>query len=156
MRLLLHRYDLRERVTLGTLAADGVYVCHTLEDAVREPYDGSVKDGVPVATWKIPGETAIPAGDYRVGITYSQRFRREMPILLDVPGFTGVRIHAGNTHADTEGCILVGRRVVGETIVESRLAFAKLFDMLDSALDAGDDVWITIASTPPDRRTHAA
>ena len=72
-----------------------------LEDQVREVV------GEPVSEWKVPGKTAIPAGRYKVLITFSNRFQKLMPQLMDVPGFTGVRIHAGNTAADTEGCLLL-------------------------------------------------
>lgn len=117
--------------TLGRLLVDGTEECYTVEDAVR---DGP----------KVPGETAIPAGRYKVIITRSPRFRRALPLLLDVPGFTGVRIHPGNTVADTEGCILPGRVRTADGVAESGLAFEALYRQIAEALDAGDDVWIEI------------
>ena len=122
--------------TLGALYLDGHWACWTLEDAIREIA------GQPVETWKVPGQTAIPAGRYRVDITPSQRFQRLMPILLDVPGFTGVRIHSGNAIADTEGCLLVGRTRGMARGRESRLAFDGLFPLLKAAF--ADGIWITI------------
>src|SRR3954470_16353900 len=88
--------------TPGELLWDGTHECFTCEDVVREI------PGVPVAQWKIPNETAIPAGRYRVVINFSPRFQKQMPEVLNVPGYTGVRMHIGNKPADTDGCLLVG------------------------------------------------
>lgn len=131
MTLLLKRRPSADGVTLGELFVDGVRRCFTLEDAVR-------------LGPKIAHETAIPAGRYRVGITPSQRFGRMLPILLDVPGFTGVRIHPGNTKEDTSGCILVGQRAAVDSVAGSRLALEGLQPMIAGALARGDEVWITI------------
>ena len=117
--------------TLGVLHVNG-WRCFTLEDQVRPP-------GV-----KVPGKTAIPAGRYRVLITESARFRKPLPLLLDVPHFSGIRIHAGNTEADTEGCILVGKRLAGGRVLDSRTAMAELQPRLQQALDAGEVVEIEV------------
>ena len=82
--------------TIGKLYIDGHYLCDTLEDTVR-----------PAGT-KIAGKTAIPAGTYKVKKTMSPRFKKILPEILNVPGFTGVRIHAGNLPKDTDGCLLLG------------------------------------------------
>ena len=125
--------------TLGKLIAYGTpLIAYTLEDAVREI------PGMPVSEWKIKGRTAIPVGAYDLVITYSNRFKRLMPLLVDVPGFEGVRIHAGNTHEDTEGCVLVGRKWtevqpsgLDRMVYESRPAFDAFFSLLSKALEAG-------------------
>jgi hypothetical protein len=116
MKLDLYRKPSSVNCTIGELFVDGVRECTTLEDVVRDV--------------KILHETAIPAGTYKVILTQSNRFKRVLPLLVDVPGFSGVRIHAGNTAADTEGCILVGSRVGVEAVLESRSAFNKLFDRM--------------------------
>lgn len=105
--------------TAGRLSIDGEYFCDTLEDTVRTLRN---------ATDKVPGKTAIPAGEYRVTVTHSPRFKRELPLLERVPFFEGVRIHAGNSDRDTEGCILVGRRdsVAGRLAPGSRAVEAEL------------------------------
>ncbi len=103
--LELKRDTFTEKSTIGTLVLDDEFLCDTLEDPVREGSDGILDQGE-----KIPGETAIPRGTYQVIINISTRFKREMPLLLHVPFFTGVRIHNGNTAAHTDGCILVGLR----------------------------------------------
>lgn len=131
MRLELIRDTLSEGWTLGQLYLDGKFECFTVEDKVRPLEE------------KIPGKTAVPAGRYEVQITWSPRFQRMLPLLLAVPGFAGVRIHPGNTAADTEGCILPGRSrdIQAGVVRESRVAFDALFAKLQKAEDA---IWLEI------------
>jgi hypothetical protein len=135
MTLALYREPTVEGRTFGALWIDGLFQCFTLEDAVREIA------GQPVEQWKVKGETAIPFGRYRVVLTLSPRFKTVLPELLEVPGFSGARIHAGNFITDTEGCILVGRRRQATAISQSRVALRELMDVLASATD---DIWIEI------------
>lgn len=132
MELTLKRDILESRYTQGMLSVDGEYACFSLEDTVRAP-------GI-----KIPGETAIPPGRYRVVITHSPHFDRPLPLLLDVPGFEGVRIHPGNYPSDTQGCILVGNSRKPGEVGNSRAAFAALFEKIEAALQDGSECWITI------------
>ena len=118
--------------TIGKLYIDGKYFCDTLEDTVRAP-------GV-----KIPGKTAIPAGKYKIKLTESLRFKKLMPRLENVPGFTGVLIHSGNTAEDTEGCILVGRNRVKGKVLDSRETFARLFRLLFVAERGGEALEVAI------------
>ena len=127
--------------TMGALYVNGHWQCWTLEDEIRE-------DERPVAEWKVAGKTAIPAGRYGVRLSLSNRFKRVLPELLDVPGFTGVRIHAGNTIEDTEGCLLVGRTRSNGRIVESRQAFEALFGRLEAATAASGTIMIDIENPP--------
>jgi hypothetical protein len=127
LNLLLQRDPSKPIVTIGDLYVDGVWQCYTLEDAVREVA------GQPVETWKVPGATAIPAGIYTVIIDFSSRFGRPMPHVLNVPGFSGIRIHPGNYASDTEGCILVGSMTHADMVTNSRLAFNSLFTKLEDA-----------------------
>lgn len=140
MKLLLERRPSGASCTIGDLSVSGDPECFTLEDLVREV------EGAPVADWKVYGKTAIPAGTYVVRITYSNRFKRPLPLLIDVPGFEGVRIHPGNTDADTDGCILPGTRIAphGEAVEQSRAAFDRLFDRIAAAEAATDEITITI------------
>lgn len=113
MHLHLKREFLNHECTIGTLSVDGEFFCYTLEDIEREI--------------KVHGKTAIPRGTYKGIVNMSNRFRKLMPLLLDVPGFAGIRIHTGNTAADTEGCILVGYEKKENMIFRSRPAF---FDLM--------------------------
>lgn len=138
MKLVLERDIKAPKFTLGKLYVDGQFKFYTCEDAIRE------KPGVPVEEWKIKGDTAIPRGTYRVIITFSNRFQKHLPVLLDVPGFTGIRIHAGNTEKDTEGCILIGTGRTNGSITNSRLAMSVLIPMLESTLGTREIVTIEV------------
>jgi len=139
MEITITRRPSLDSATIGRLCVDGGWSCYTLEDQVRE------RDSVSVNAWKIPGETAIPRGRYQVVISMSEHFGRLMPLLLNVPGFIGIRIHPGNKPADTEGCILVGLVALDSTtIARSREAFATLYDHILGAINKGEKVWLTI------------
>jgi hypothetical protein len=142
VNLLLERTPSGATCTIGDLYIDGDWFCFILEDIVREV------EGQPVESWKVKGATAIPAGNYKVQITYSNRFKRDLPLLVGVPGFEGIRIHPGNTDADTEGCLLPGMALgLGdESVSRSREAFDALFAKLGAAEDAGEEIEITITS----------
>lgn len=107
--LALVRSEFRARSTRGTLYANGVPWCVTLEDTVRYP-------GI-----KIPSATAIPDGVYSITVTKSERFGCMLPLVADVPGFSGVRLHGGNTHLDTDGCILVAKNKAPDLDGELRI-----------------------------------
>ena len=121
MLIVIRRLYKGDKSIIGEMTVDGIFECFTLEDVER-----------PV---KIKGETAIPKGTYKVIINESNRFKRQLPLLLNVPGFEGVRIHSGNTNHDTEGCILVGQTRHKEFIGKSRKAFDKLFKKMQKAKD---------------------
>jgi len=131
VKLELKRVKLGEEFTIGKLSVDGKFICYTLEDTVREQV------GVPVEQWKVMSKTAIPTGTYPVTITMSNRFKTMLPLLGNVPGFSGVRIHTGNSAKDTEGCILVGAGWDGKSgwISSSAVAFAQLLPLLESTTD---------------------
>lgn len=129
MNLILKREYFGDTFTVGKLYKDDQYIGYTLEDKVREVI------GAPVETWKQFGNTAIPTGTYKVLITMSNRFKMKLPQLLDVPGFSGVRIHTGNSSADTEGCILVGSVWDGKSdwVGGSKTAFSPLLAMIEDS-----------------------
>lgn len=134
MELTLQRKYRKPTYTIGILLVNGKRFCDTLEDRVRD----LVTEG------KVKGSTAIPAGRYKVILNYSPRFQKALPLLLDVPMFEGIRIHAGNTDKDTEGCILVGKNTQVGMLTESRTTLANLMQRLTSANNNGEDIWITI------------
>lgn len=128
MKLTLKRNVSNSSCTIGKLYVDGKFECFTLEDVVRTGP-------------KVDSQTAIPVGTYSVCIDFSNRFQRLMPHILNVPNFTGVRIHTGNTDANTDGCILVGYLDKGDHIEQSHVAYAALFAKLQRA----SDITLTIA-----------
>jgi hypothetical protein len=138
MHITLNRVQIDPDVTIGDLAIDGRHLCWTCEDPVREI------EGQPVEAWKIHGKTAIPFGTYNVVITRSARFGVDMPLLQGVPGFAGIRIHTGNTVADTEGCLLPGFVRYENSVGQSRLAYEALFERIRDALERGETVSISI------------
>lgn len=109
----LHRVQFTPISTIGELWLGDWRECYTLEDCVRKE--------------KVPKVTAIPAGRYEVVVNYSNRFKRQMPLLLNVPKYEGVRIHILNVASETEGCIGVGRTRGVDFIGESLLAYNSLF-----------------------------
>lgn len=132
MNIIIKRIFKGPDYTIGRLSIDGKYFCDTLEDTVRP------------AGVKIPGRTAIPAGKYKIKLTESLRFKKLMPRLENVPGFTGVLIHAGSTAEDTRGCILVGKNRVKGKVLDSRETFARLFKLLFVSERGGEDLEIAI------------
>jgi hypothetical protein len=128
--------------TFGKLYAGGRWLCYTLEDEIRE------QPGVPVATWKIKGATAIPSGEYMVTLEHSPRFGPETLTVKDVPGFVGVRMHAGNTEADTEGCPLLGMAISDGGIVggTSRPAVALVKQVVQQAFAGGSPVVLVVSN----------
>lgn len=127
MKIEVKRLHRTSNSTIGELTIDGKFECYTLEDVERNV--------------KIKGETAIPKGTYKVIINQSNRFKRLLPLLIGVPNFEGVRIHAGNSNHDTEGCILVGQNRSLDYITKSRKAFDSLFKKMQKA----KDITITIS-----------
>ena len=113
MIITIKRLYKSDNSTIGEMTIDGKWECYTLEDVERDI--------------KIKSETAIPKGTYKVIINQSNRFKRLLPLVLNVPNFEGIRIHPGNTNHDTEGCILVGRTRSKDFIGQSRKAFESLF-----------------------------
>ena len=138
MLLTLQRRASKGGATIGELFLDGVHESYTLEDEIREI------PGAAVVEWKVDGKTAIPTGKYRIAMTRSPRFGKVLPLLLDVPGFSGVRIHAGNKAEHTEGCILVGAESYENTIGRSKEALLELMAAIDMAIENNEQVWIEI------------
>lgn len=124
MKLILKRLKKTDSFTSGilTIEGDSSFKANTLEDKYREG---------DIFKIKVKAETAIPNGTYEVILNMSNRFKKYMPLLLNVPNFEGVRIHSGNTSADTEGCILVGNGDGSDGFLEdSRNAFNALMARL--------------------------
>ncbi len=147
MELILERIAKRKTYTIGRLyirrqvideylpGTEDLYFCDTLEPTWRDYANGA---------YKVKGRSAIPEGRYAVVISWSPKMQQWLPILLGVPKFEGIRIHAGNCSEDTEGCILVGRnREVGK-VLDSRKWLYELKQEIVEAKDRGESVWITV------------
>ncbi|MCE5212975.1 MAG: DUF5675 family protein [Deltaproteobacteria bacterium] len=135
MNLEIVRKEFTDKSTIGDLLIDGKFFSYTLEDAVRDV--------------KIPGKTAIPEGTYEVVVNKSNRFKRQMPLLLNVPGYEGVRIHNGNTAEQTEGCPLIGYSKGVNFIGKSKNAFGDFFPILQAACKK-EKVFITVRNGQPE------
>ena len=136
LRMEIDRIFFTRNSTIGELRLDGLFECHTLED------EDKLRQGLS----KVYGVTAIPSGTYEVEITYSPKYRRQMPLLKNVKGFSGIRIHSGNVAEDSEGCILVGvyKENNPDFIGQSRKTYNKLFKKLEKAVAEGKRIQIEV------------
>jgi len=128
MKITVDRLEQNDTTTIGKMYIDDEYFGYTLEDVTRDE--------------KVYGETAIDAGTYKVVLTMSSRFKRMMPLLLGVSKFTGIRIHGGNTHRNTEGCILVAKRRLNSSTIQGSLER----ELTSKMALYGGDVEITITN----------
>lgn len=136
MELTLNRIFLGSSATIGELLVNDKHLCDTLEDRVRPEGE------------KVYGKTAIPEGTYEVKLTHSPRFKKILPEILNVPNFSGIRIHTGNSSKDTEGCILVGTwdGEKEDWVGNSRIAFDELMALLEEATNNKEKITITVKS----------
>lgn len=152
MELILERRWKKDTYTIGRLYVNGAFFCNTLEDKDRGLTQNMSKEEIKAK--KVPGETAIPKGRYRISMRikspkYSTKKQYEkcqgyLPRLKDVPGYTGILIHIGNFAKDSAGCILVGENKVKGGVVNSITWFWKLYDILKAADERKEEIWITI------------
>ncbi len=140
MKITLKRIALKDTYTIGKLYINGEYFCDTLEDKVRDLNKNGVFDN---GEKKIYGQTAIPYGTYNVKWTYSNKFKKYMPLIENVPSFAGIRIHAGNSSADTQGCVLVGENKAVGKVLNSKNTVNKLYPIIEKACK-NDSVTIEI------------
>lgn len=117
LQILLIRKYRKPEYTIGQLYVNGKFVCNTIEDTDRRLYQGQpIAD---LASKKVSGKTAIPTGTYRLQVSESPKFGRELIEVMDVPGFMGIRIHRGNTADDSAGCILPGMNTAVGKVTDS-------------------------------------
>ena len=128
MRLTLKRIANKKDYCIGKLYINGKYFCDTLEDRDRGLDDSMTEDEIKQS--KIKEQTAIPTGIYTVLLTYSPKYKKVMPLINNVKGYSGIRIHSGNSSKDTEGCLLVGKNTVVGRLTDSRNTYNALFKRL--------------------------
>jgi hypothetical protein len=135
MNLSLIRDVFTENSTTSKLFVENEFECFVLEDQDRKLEAGGKK---------VYGRTAIPRGRYKIELDWSPKYGRDMPHVLDVPQFEGIRIHTGNKSEDTEGCLIVGQERVDNYVRNSKLAFDALLQKLNLAWANKEEVWLTI------------
>ena len=141
MELELTRSAKTNKSTIGELTVNGVFECFVLEDK-----DRGLRKDMPISqlmVMKIKTKAAIPTGRYEIVVSFSDKFQKMLPLLLDVPAFAGIRIHPGNTSENTEGCLLPGKTKTPDMVGSSRVAFTTLFDKIKAALQR-EKIFITI------------
>ena len=138
MKIELVRIAFKNTYTIGKLYVDDTYFCDVLEDVDRG-LDSSMSESE-ILEKKVKGQTAIPTGHYVINITYSPKYKRMMPLLLNVKGYSGIRIHSGNTAKDTEGCLIVGKNKKVGMVLESRDTYQRLFKMMEDQKEITIDI----------------
>ena len=142
MELRLERKYRNNNYCIDKLYINGKYFSDVLEDPDRGLTDTMSLEEIKKI--KIKGNTCIPYGTYNITITYSPRFKKNLPLLNNVKGFDGIRIHSGNKPQDTEGCLLPGFNKVKGQVIDSRVTTDKLIAQIQQALNKGEKVTITI------------
>lgn len=141
MEILLKRIARKEKYTIGKFYIDGQYMCDTLEDTDRGLKQSMTLEEIKKI--KVYSQTAIPTGRYQIIWSYSNKFKKCLPLLLNVPGYEGIRIHSGNTEADTSGCLLLGQNKVVGKVINSVVTCNKVLPLIKEACENGK-VYITI------------
>ena len=142
MELRLERKYRSNNYCIDKLYINGKYFSDALEDPDRGLTDSMSLEEIKKI--KIKGNTCIPYGTYNVTITYSPRFKKNLPLINNVKGFDGIRIHSGNTPQDTEGCLLLGLNKVKGRVVDSKVTVNKFIDIVQKALNKGEKITIEI------------
>ena len=154
MEIRVERKWKKEEYTIGRLYVNGVFECNTLEDK-----DRGLKQNMPIdkiKEVKVAAITAIPTGHYKIRMDIvSPKYAlkawyltnchgAKLPRIMDVPGYSGVLIHPGNTAQDTDGCILVGKNDVKGMVTNSKNTFLKLYNKMYEAYTKNEDIILTI------------
>lgn len=142
MEIRIDRAWKKNGYTISRLFIDGERICEALEDT-----DRGLRQDMPleeIRKQKVYGRTAIPMGRYRVTMSFSPKFGKVLPEVLSVPGYTGIRIHSGNTAGDTAGCILPGLNTEKGKVLQSTKYTGIVIDRINAARSKGEDVWLKV------------
>jgi hypothetical protein len=135
LQFTLDRYEFTDEYTIGKLYANGIFVCHTLECCDRYLEDGGMK---------IQNNTAIPRGLYSMTVNFSELFQKKMPLIMNVPGFIGIRLHSDNSVANTDGSVLIGMSKTMNKVLGSIEAVAIVIELIDKAIIDGQSITIEV------------
>lgn len=142
MEIVIKRIAKKTTYTIGKLYIDGKYFCDTLEDKDRSLRDTMSVDEI--LSIKVKHETAIPTGTYNMDITYSPKFKKQLPLILNVKGFEGIRVHSGNTDKDSSGCVILGQNKVVGKVINSRVTCDKFNTILTGAKNRKEKITLKI------------
>lgn len=142
MEIRVKRIARKDGYTIGKMYINGAYFCDTLEDTDRGLKSTMSVDEI--LARKVKAQTAIPTGKYEVILTYSLKFKRVLPLLLNVPGYQYIRVHHGNRPDSTEGCLLVGENKERGKVLNSRATLEKLMPLFFECEKKKEKVTITI------------
>lgn len=142
MEILIKRIAKKSTYTIGKLYIDGKYFCDTLEDKDRGLNDNMSADKI--LSIKVKHETAIPTGTYNIDITYSPKFKKQLPLILNVKGFEGIRVHSGNSDKDSSGCIILGQNKVIGKVINSRVTCEKFISLLTGTKNKKEKITLKI------------
>lgn len=142
LHLILLRKYRKEAYTIGQLYNGNTYLCNTVEDTDRGLHSNMA--AAQIAKLKIKGQTAIPTGSYKVEVTDSPKFKRPLPLVLNVPGFSGIRIHRGQNANSTEGCIIPGENTVKGGVTNSTRYEEVITKLIQNAQKNNEECWLTI------------
>lgn len=142
MQIEVIRKHLKAEYTIGQMFIDGKFFCNTLEDTDRK-LDQTMPLEV-IKAVKVYGQTAIPTGTYKVTLYYWAKYKQWYPLLHNVPAYTGILMHGGQTHKDTLGCILLGENKIKGGLVNCSHYVRLLVKLIQEAADRGEDTFITI------------
>lgn len=142
MKIRVERRYKKDTYTIGKMFINNLYFCDTLEDKDRGLTSAMTENEI--FDIKIAGKTAIPKGTYKVAYTFSPKYHRYMPLIQGVKGFSGIRIHSGNTDKDTEGCILLGQNKKVGQVINSRAICSEFYRIVENALDNLEQITIEI------------
>ena len=142
MKIYLYRKYKKNNYTIGQLFINNEYFSDCLEDTDRGLTSNmSIEE---IKRIKVPGNTCIPYGTYKITITYSPKFKKNLPLINDVKGFEGIRIHSGNNNNDTSGCLLLGFNKIKGGVINSKVTVDKFIDIIQKTINSGEIITLSI------------
>lgn len=142
LHLTLIRAYKKDTYTIGRLYAGGRFICNTIEDKDRGLNQFMSESDIQKV--KVKAETAIPIGTYKLVVSMSPKFGRKLIEIQNVPAYSGVRVHRGNTAQDSAGCVIVGMNTEKGKVTNSTKYEELLTTMVESAINNKEECYLTI------------